>query len=96
LRSVLRQSPDIIMVGEIRDSETADIAIKASLTGEIIFSTLHTNDAAGVAPRLIDMAVEPFLLVSSLSTVAAQRVVRKICPHCKEEYEPENEIKKYC
>lgn len=84
LRSVLRQSPDIIMVGEIRDFETADIAIKASLTGELIFSTLHTNDAPGAITRLIDMGIEPFLIASSVILVAAQRLVRKICPHCKE------------
>ena len=87
LRSLLRQSPDIIMIGEIRDSETADIAIKASLTGELVFSTLHTNDAAGAVTRLIDMGVEPFLVASSLVMVAAQRLCRKICPNCKEEYE---------
>jgi type IV pilus assembly protein PilB len=85
LRSVLRQSPDIIMVGEIRDLETADIAIKASLTGQLILSTLHTNDAAGAITRLIDMGVEPFLVASSLILVSAQRLLRKICPNCKEE-----------
>lgn len=84
LRSVLRQSPDIIMVGEIRDSETADIAIKASLTGELIFSTLHTNDSVGAITRLIDMGIEPFLLASSLILTSAQRLCRKICPQCKE------------
>jgi len=87
LRSLLRQSPDIIMIGEIRDSETADIAIKASLTGQLVFSTLHTNDAAGAITRLIDMGVEPFLVASSLVMVAAQRLCRKICPNCKEKYE---------
>ncbi|MCF7916210.1 MAG: GspE/PulE family protein [Candidatus Omnitrophica bacterium] len=86
LRSVLRQSPDVIMVGEIRDSETADIAIKASLTGELIFSTLHTNSAVGAITRLRDMGVEPFLLASSLVASTAQRLVRKLCPKCKEEY----------
>lgn len=84
LRGLLRQSPDIIMVGEIRDFETADIAIKASLTGEIVLSTLHTNDAAGAITRLIDMGVEPFLIASSLILIAAQRLCRRICPHCKE------------
>ncbi|MBU2437121.1 MAG: GspE/PulE family protein [Candidatus Omnitrophica bacterium] len=83
LRSVLRQSPDIIMVGEIRDSETADIAIKASLTGELIFSTLHTNDSVGAITRLVDMGVEPFLVASSLVISTAQRLVRKLCPRCK-------------
>lgn len=85
LKSVLRQSPDIIMVGEIRDSETADIAIKASLTGQLILSTLHTNDAAGALTRLIDMGVEPFLVASSLIFSSAQRLMRKICENCKEE-----------
>jgi len=85
LRSILRQDPDIIMVGEIRDFETADIAVKAALTGHLVFSTLHTNDAIGAITRLIDMGVEPFLISSSLLTVAAQRLVRKICPYCKRE-----------
>jgi len=84
LRGLLRQSPDIIMVGEIRDFETADIAIKASLTGQIVLSTLHTNDAAGAITRLVDMGVEPFLIASSLILVAAQRLCRRICPYCKE------------
>jgi type IV pilus assembly protein PilB len=87
LKSVLRQSPDIVMVGEIRDSETADIAIKASLTGQLILSTLHTNDAAGAITRLIDMGVEPFLVASSLVLSSAQRLMRKICTNCKEEIE---------
>jgi type IV pilus assembly protein PilB len=86
LRSLLRQSPDIIMIGEIRDSETADIAVKASLTGELLFSTLHTNDATGAITRLIDMGVEPFLVSSSLIMVAAQRLCRRVCQYCKEEY----------
>ncbi|VAX37715.1 Type IV fimbrial assembly, ATPase PilB [hydrothermal vent metagenome] len=87
LRAMLRQSPDIVMVGEIRDNETADIAIKASLTGQLVFSTLHTNDAAGALTRLIDMGVEPFLVASSLVMISAQRLCRKICPQCKEEIE---------
>jgi type IV pilus assembly protein PilB len=86
LRSVLRQSPDVIMVGEIRDAETGDIAIKASLTGEIILSTLHTNNAVGSITRLRDMGVEPFLLASSLVALTAQRLVRTLCPKCKEKY----------
>ncbi|MCK4261569.1 type II secretion system ATPase GspE [bacterium] len=86
LRSLLRQSPDIIMIGEIRDRETADIAVKAALTGQLVLSTLHTNDAAGAITRLIDMGVEPFLVSSSLIGAAAQRLVRKICPECKEPY----------
>ncbi len=87
LRSLLRQSPDIIMIGEIRDSETADIAIKASLTGQMVLSTLHTNDAAGAMTRLIDMGVEPFLIASSLILIAAQRLCRRVCSYCKEPYE---------
>ena len=85
LRAILRQDPDIIMVGEIRDSETAEIAIRAALTGHLVFSTLHTNDAAGAVTRLLDMGVEPFLISSSLEGVLAQRLVRTICAHCKEE-----------
>ena len=87
LKSVLRQSPDIVMVGEIRDFETADIAIKASLTGQLILSTLHTNDAAGAITRIIDMGVEPFLVASSLVLSSAQRLMRKICDNCKKEVE---------
>ena len=86
LRSILRQDPDVIMIGEIRDRETADIAIHASLTGHLVFSTLHTNDAAGAATRLIDMGIEPFLVASSVVGVLAQRLVRKLCPHCREPY----------
>jgi len=83
LRSLLRQSPDIIMVGEIRDFETADIAVKASLTGQMVLSTLHTNDAVGAITRLVNMGVEPFLIASSLVMACAQRLLRKICPNCK-------------
>lgn len=83
LRSILRQSPDIVMVGEIRDAETADIAIKASLTGQMVFSTLHTNDAAGALTRLVDMGIESFLVASSLVAVCAQRLCRQICKNCK-------------
>lgn len=83
LKAILRQSPDIVMVGEIRDAETADIAIKASLTGQLVLSTLHTNDAAGAVTRLVDMGLEPFLVASSLVMVCAQRLCRRICPHCK-------------
>jgi type IV pilus assembly protein PilB len=92
LRSILRQSPDVIMVGEIRDSETADIAIKSSLTGLLIFSTLHTNDAAGAITRLIDMGVEPFLIASSLILTVAQRLCRRVCPECREQYKVPKEI----
>ncbi len=89
LRSILRQDPDIIMVGEIRDVETAEIAIQASLTGHLVLSTLHTNDSATAITRLVDMGIEPFMVASSLSAVLAQRLVRLICPHCREEYAPE-------
>jgi len=88
LRSILRQSPDIVMVGEIRDSETAEIAIRAALTGHLVFSTLHTNDSAGALNRLIDMGVKPFLVSSAVQAVSAQRLVRKICKSCKVEYKP--------
>lgn len=88
LRSILRQDPNIVMVGEIRDGETADIAIRAALTGHLVFSTLHTNNASGAITRLIDMGVEPFLVASSVLGVVAQRLVRVICPSCKEEYTP--------
>ncbi|KGP73878.1 GspE/PulE family protein [Pontibacillus yanchengensis] len=88
LRSILRQDPNIVMVGEIRDSETAEIAIRASLTGHLVFSTLHTNSAIATIPRLFDMEVEPYLVVSSLSGIVAQRLVRKICRDCKTEYTP--------
>jgi general secretion pathway protein E len=83
LRAILRQDPDVIMIGEIRDLETAQIAVQASLTGHLVLATLHTNDAASAVTRLIDMGVEPFLLASSLLGVMAQRLVRKLCPHCK-------------
>lgn len=88
LRSFLRHDPDVIMLGEIRDGETAEIAIQASLTGHLVFSTVHTNDAAGSFTRLIDMGVEPFLVASSLLAVMAQRLVRRLCSDCKESYEP--------
>ena len=87
LRAILRQSPDTIMVGEIRDFETADIAIKASLTGQMVLSTLHTNDSVGAITRLINMGVEPFLVSTSLVMACAQRLLKRICPNCKEEYE---------
>lgn len=85
LRALLRQDPDVILVGEIRDQETADLAMRAALTGHLVFSTLHTNDALGAIPRLIDMGVEPFLLASALTAVMGQRLVRCICTHCKVE-----------
>ncbi|MDD5693276.1 MAG: GspE/PulE family protein, partial [Patescibacteria group bacterium] len=86
LRSILRQDPDIIMVGEIRDAETAGLAIQSALTGHTVLSTLHTNNAAGVLPRLLDMEIEPFLIASTVNTVIGQRLVRRICPSCKESY----------
>jgi len=92
LRSILRQDPDIVMVGEIRDRETADIAIRASLTGHLVFSTLHTNDASSALTRLLDMGVEPFLVSSSVIAILAQRLVRVICQKCKEKYTPSEEI----
>lgn len=88
LRSILRQDPDIIMVGEIRDDETAEIAVRAAITGHLVLSTLHTNDAASAVVRLQDMGIEPYLVAASLSGVIAQRLVKKICPKCKREYEP--------
>ena len=88
LRSILRQDPDIVMIGEIRDNETADIAVKAALTGHQVLSTLHTNDAAGAITRLDDMGIEPFLISSSVLLTCAQRLVRRICPNCKEEFHP--------
>jgi type IV pilus assembly protein PilB len=92
LRSILRQDPDIVMIGEIRDNETADIAVKAALTGHQVLSTLHTNDAAGAITRLDDMGIEPFLISTSVILSCAQRLVRRICPNCREEYRPEPEM----
>ena len=94
LRAILRQDPDVVMIGEIRDLETAEIAINASLTGHLVLSTIHTNDSAGVFPRLIDMGCEPFLIATSLLGVVAQRLVRVLCPHCKAPHEPtDSELK---
>ncbi|MDP3900531.1 MAG: GspE/PulE family protein [bacterium] len=95
LRSLLRQDPDIIMVGEIRDNETAELAIHAALTGHMVLSTLHTNDALGSIPRLIDMKVEPFLLASTINGIIAQRLLRKICQHCKIKNEVSDDIFNY-
>jgi general secretion pathway protein E len=96
LRSILRQDPDVIMIGEIRDEETADIAVRAALTGHLVFSTLHTNSAAATISRLADMGVEPFLISSSLLGILAQRLVRVLCPKCKEEDElAENFVEDY-
>lgn len=94
LRSFLRQSPDVILVGEIRDFETADIALRAALTGHLVFSTLHTNDAPGAITRLIDMGAPPFLIASSVQGIMAQRLVRVLCSYCKEKIEPDEEMKK--
>ncbi len=94
LRSIVRQDPDVILVGEIRDAETAEIAIHAALTGHLVFSTLHTNDAAGAITRLIDMGIEPFLVSSALNAVIAQRLVRLICEECKEPYVPDGGVLK--
>jgi type II secretion system protein E len=93
LRSILRHDPDVVLIGEIRDRETAEIAVQASLTGHLVFSTLHTNDAPGAATRLVEMGVEPYLVASSLEMVAAQRLVRLICPKCKEEL-PRSDVEK--
>jgi len=92
LRSFLRQDPDVIMVGEIRDHETAEIAIHASLTGHLVFSTLHTNDAAGAVTRLLDMGVEPYLVASSVVGVVAQRLLRRVCSNCSQPHEPNKEM----
>ncbi len=94
LRSILRQDPDIIMVGEIRDTETAEIAVQSALTGHMVFSTLHTNDAAGALTRLLDMKVEPFLVSSAINGILAQRLVRKLCLDCRTSYTPSEEITK--
>lgn len=96
LRSLLRQSPDIVLVGEIRDTETADIGVKAALTGHLVFSTLHTNSAAGAMTRLIDMGVEPFLIASSIICVAAQRLMRKICQYCKAPVQITDDMMRRC
>src|SRR5213075_163967 len=88
LRSILRHDPDIVLVGEIRDMETAENAIQASLTGHLVFSTLHTNDAPSAYTRLVDMGVEPFLVASTVEAVMGQRLVRRLCTHCKQKYEP--------
>ncbi|MCX7978161.1 MAG: ATPase, T2SS/T4P/T4SS family, partial [Bdellovibrionaceae bacterium] len=88
LRAFLRQDPDIIMVGEIRDLETCELAIQASLTGHLVLSTIHANDAAGAFPRLIDIGAEPFLIASSILGVISQRLIRILCPHCKAPYKP--------
>ncbi len=92
LRSILRQDPDIVLIGEIRDAETAKIAIEAALTGHLVFSTIHTNDSASIPTRLIDMGVEPFLVASSLIGATAQRLIRRVCKYCKKPYHPSEEV----
>jgi type IV pilus assembly protein PilB len=92
LRAFLRQAPNIILVGEIRDLETAEIAVRSSLTGHLVFSTLHTNDAPSAVTRLLDMGVEPFLIAATVEAVIGQRLVRMICTNCKEEYEPTDDM----
>jgi len=89
LRALLRQDPNIIMVGEIRDNETANLGVQAALTGHLVFATLHTNDAATCLPRLLDMSIEPFLIASTIRAVVGQRLVRKLCTNCREPYEPD-------
>ncbi|HYC80077.1 MAG TPA: ATPase, T2SS/T4P/T4SS family, partial [Candidatus Binatia bacterium] len=92
LRAILRQDPDIVMVGEMRDLETAETGAQAALTGHIVLSTLHTNDAASAIPRLLDLGVKPFILAPAINAIIAQRLVRKICTFCKQEYKPEKTI----
>ena len=92
LRSILRQDPDIIMIGEMRDGETAQIAVQSALTGHLVLSTLHTNTAAGAITRLQDMGIEPYLITSSVNGVLSQRLVRRLCEHCKEAYQPDEAV----
>src|SRR5262249_3914802 len=95
LRALLRQDPDVVMLGEIRDPETARIAVQASLTGHLVLSTLHTNDAPSSVTRLINIGVEPYLISSAVNAILAQRLVRKICTHCKKEYQPSAEMREF-
>jgi len=90
LRSIVRQDPDVVLIGEIRDRETAEIAVQSALTGHLVFSTLHTNDSAGAITRLVDIGVEPFLISSSVIAVAAQRLIRVLCTDCKQPYRPDD------
>src|SRR5690606_32055369 len=94
LRTLMRQDPDVIMVGEVRDEETARTAIQAALTGHLVFSTLHTNDACSSITRLINMGVEPYLIAAALNMVLAQRLVRRVCPKCRQQYEPSRTVRK--
>jgi type IV pilus assembly protein PilB len=95
LRALLRQDPDVVMLGEIRDAETAKIAVQASLTGHLVLSTLHTNDAPSSVTRLINIGLEPYLIASAVNAILAQRLVRKVCQHCKEPYQPTDEMKEF-
>jgi type IV pilus assembly protein PilB len=95
LKALLRQDPDVVMLGEIRDSETATIAVQAALTGHLVLSTLHTNDAPSSVTRLINIGVEPYLISAAVNAILAQRLVRKICPHCKEEFKPSEEMQQF-
>ena len=92
LRSILRQDPDVLMVGEMRDRETAQIAVQAAMTGHLVFSTLHTNDAASAIPRLVDLNIEPYMIAAALEGVLAQRLVRRVCPDCRERYRPDPQL----
>src|SRR5206468_10273569 len=95
LRSLLRQDPDVVLLGEIRDAETAKIGVQAALTGHLVLSTLHTNDAPASITRLVNIGVEPYLISAAVNAVLAQRLIRKICQHCKEEFEPSPEMKEF-
>lgn len=95
LRSLLRQDPDVVLLGEIRDPETARIAVQAALTGHLVLSTLHTNDAPGSITRLINIGVEPYLISAAVNAILAQRLVRKVCQNCKEEHKPSDELKEF-
>jgi type IV pilus assembly protein PilB len=95
LKSLLRQDPDVVMLGEIRDQETATTAVQAALTGHLVLSTLHTNDAPSSVTRLINIGVEPYLISAAVNAILAQRLVRRICPHCKEEFKPSDEMKEF-
>jgi type IV pilus assembly protein PilB len=95
LRALLRQDPDVVMLGEIRDSETARIAVQASLTGHLVLSTLHTNDAPSSVTRLINIGVEPYLIAAAVNAILAQRLVRRVCQHCKDEKVPSDEMKEF-
>src|SRR5256885_2667972 len=92
LRSVLRQDPDVMMVGEMRDPETAEVAVQAAMTGPVVFSTLHTNEAPSAVTRLLDLQVAPYQIAATINGVLSQRLVRRICPHCRERYRPDPQV----